>query len=91
MRTGTKLFLLLGCACVIALEAPRTLTDLSAGWRGPYVRTLLPILLPTDELGSELGVTGASFARDVEGPRHEPQHLEVPVPRPRGRLELARR
>jgi hypothetical protein len=33
---STRLFLLAGCACILVLEAPRTLAALSAGWRGPY-------------------------------------------------------
>ena len=40
MRRRTKLFLLAGCALVLALEAPRTLADLAAGWRGPYPTAL---------------------------------------------------
>ncbi len=39
MRRSTKVFLLAGCALVLALEGPRTLAGLAAGWNGPYGRT----------------------------------------------------
>lgn len=36
MKRGTRLFLLAGCALVLALEGPRTVDGLAAGWYGPY-------------------------------------------------------
>lgn len=36
MKRGTRLFLLAGCALVLALEVPVTLAALAEGWRGPY-------------------------------------------------------
>lgn len=47
MSSATRFFLLAGCACVLALEAPRTVAVLSDGWSGPYPRvsaaqTLVP-------------------------------------------------
>ncbi len=56
MRRRTKLLLVAGCALVLALEAPRTLADLAAGWRGPY---------PTALAVSPLGRT-APLAESVE-------------------------
>ena len=46
MSTATKLFLLLGCAVVVALEAPSTLASLVAGWRGPYSRPAVALARP---------------------------------------------
>jgi hypothetical protein len=46
VSTGTKLFLLLGCAIVVALEAPATLASLVAGWRGPYSRPAVALARP---------------------------------------------
>jgi hypothetical protein len=36
MKRGTKLFLLAGCAWIVALDGPAALAALGAGWRGPY-------------------------------------------------------
>lgn len=36
MRRGTKLFLLAGCAWIVALGGPAAFAALAAGWRGPY-------------------------------------------------------
>jgi len=36
MRRGTKLFLLAGCALIVALDAPAAFAAFAAGWRGPY-------------------------------------------------------
>ena len=38
MKRGTRLFLLAGCAVVVALEAPLAFVALSASWGGPYAR-----------------------------------------------------
>jgi hypothetical protein len=46
VSTGTRLFLLLGCAIVVALEAPSTLASLVAGWRGPYSRPAVALARP---------------------------------------------
>lgn len=76
MSSRTRLFLLLGCALVLALEAPRTANEVAAGWRGPYAKTdTAPEASP--------GTAAASAAHALR--------RGYPVPRPHGRLELARR
>ena len=36
MKRGTKLFLLAGCALVLWIDLPATVSAVAAGWRGPY-------------------------------------------------------
>lgn len=77
MSAGTRLFLLLGCIVVIALEAPTTLTGLLAAWRGPY-----------DVAGQAVG--RAFGAEDEELARAAPLY-GPPAPAAAGRQRLARR
>jgi hypothetical protein len=54
---STRLFLLAGCACILLLEAPRTLAALSRGWRGPYVDATAAVSLAGERVAT--GVTAA--------------------------------
>lgn len=81
MSSGTRLFLLLGCAVVLALEVPRTLSDLTNGWRGPYVRH--SGILPDPRVGERDALDEERLARTAAP--------TPPVTRPHGRLDLARR
>ena len=45
MKRGTALFLVTGCALVLFLAAPDTLSALDQGWQGPYAEPL-PLEVP---------------------------------------------
>lgn len=62
MSQGTRLFLLLGCAIVVALEAPSSLASLIAGWRGPYSRPAVAAAEPAVPLGPERALLLGRFA-----------------------------
>lgn len=81
MSAGTKLFLLLGCLAVIALEAPFTLASLTAGWRGPYSRPALAAVPP------------AAQPAHFQVPAVEPIPFSYGLsdPQPYGRTRIARR
>jgi hypothetical protein len=50
VRRKTKLFLIAGCACILALDAPLALAALAAGWHGPYPQAVATVRVAASAL-----------------------------------------
>jgi hypothetical protein len=71
---STRLFLLAGCACILMLEAPRTLAALSAGWHGPYADATAAVP-PSGPSGPDAAAVDVATAEvvDLRGGAVEPE------------------